>query len=58
MIFLSDKTNDLEVFAIKNASKYQKANPFPSIYFDDCFNENFFKKVLSEFPDLSKRDSI
>lgn len=34
--------------------KYRKAEPFPSIYFDDFFNEDFLKKVLSEFPDLSQ----
>lgn len=35
-------------------NKYQTANPYPSIHFDDFFDENFLSKVLSEFPDLSK----
>lgn len=58
MKILNDKTLDLNAFALQNAPIYQSANPFPSIYFDDFFNENFLKEVLAEFPDLSKKDSI
>ena len=30
-------------FAKSQASSYQSADPFPSIYFDDFFNEEFSK---------------
>jgi len=34
-------------------SHYQSAKPFPNIYIDGFFDENFLSKVAAEFPDLS-----
>ena len=45
-------------FAKSQASSYQSADPFPSIYFDDFFNENFLSDVLSEFPELGDKSDI
>jgi len=42
----------------KYQDKYQEADPYPSIYFDDFFNEDFLNEVLLEFPDLSKHKVI
>lgn len=33
---------------------YVNAEPFPNTYFDDFFNPDVLKKVLEEFPDLTK----
>ncbi len=55
---LNSKTQDLNQFATQYAAQYKNANPFPSISFDDFFNEDFLTEVLNEFPDLSKKDSI
>lgn len=50
--------NDLIHLAKNNKVKYQNNDPFPSIYFDDFFNNNFLNEVLKEFPDLSKQNDI
>lgn len=55
--YLNTFNQNLAEFAIKNADKYQKASPFPSIYFDDFFDSDFLEKVLLEFPDLSSKDA-
>ena len=51
--------NNLDLISLaKNKSKsYQQNSPFPNIYFDDFFDDNFLTEVLSEFPDLSKHNS-
>ena len=36
---------------------YRGNEPFPNICFDDFFDEIYLKKVLKEFPDLSKLDN-
>lgn len=56
--FLNSHNQDLLQFAEANAEKYKTANPFPSISFDNFFNEDFLNEVLNEFPDLSREDSI
>ncbi len=38
--------------------EYVNADPFPSIYFDNFFNEEFLNKVLDEFPDLKAKPDI
>ena len=51
--------NNLDLISLaKNKSEsYQQNSPFPNIYFDDFFDDNFLTEVLSEFPDLSKHNS-
>jgi hypothetical protein len=41
-------------FAKKQRETYIENKPFPSIYFDDFFNENELNDILNEFPDLKK----
>ncbi|WP_442795199.1 2OG-Fe(II) oxygenase [Pelobium manganitolerans] len=55
---LAPRFQDLMQVADDYAAQYQNANPFPSISFDDFFDEDFLTEVLHEFPDLSKKDSI
>lgn len=55
---LNSKKQDLIQLANEYAENYKNAMPFPSISFDDFFDEDFLTEVLSEFPDLSKKDSI
>ena len=38
--------------------EYVSNAPFPNIYFDDFFNADELKKVLSEFPDLGDKQDI
>ena len=52
--FLSQNFKNLNLVAEKNFLIYKKNNPFPHIEFNNFFCENFLKKVLNEFPDLSK----
>lgn len=55
-LFNSNKT--LIEIAQENAINYQTAEPFPNISFRDFFNEEMLSEVLSEFPDLSKKEAI
>lgn len=48
------KDSELPNLGKQFSKKYQNNIPFPSIYIDDFFNEEFLEKVLDEFPDLSK----
>jgi len=54
MDILSEKYSDLSLLGAKFSGEYQSNPPFPSIYIDDFFNEEFLSKVLNEFPDLAK----
>lgn len=49
---------ELIKLAQENHEAYVNADPFPSIYFDDFFNEDFLNKVLDEFPNLGGKDDI
>ena len=54
----SSKTN-LQQLASKLANTYQTKKPFPSIYIDDFFDENFLEEVLKEFPRVDQlKDKI
>lgn len=54
----SSKTN-LQQLAGKLANTYQTNKPFPSIYIDDFFDENFLEEVLKEFPRVDQlKDKI
>jgi len=55
---LNKNYEELIDFAKSQASSYQNADPFPSIYFDDFFNEEFLSDVLSEFPELGDKSDI
>ncbi len=56
--YLNIENKDLIKLAQQNQAAYLSANPFPSISFDDFFNPDLLSKILEEFPDLSKKDSI
>ena len=58
MSYLNKKHEDLQKFGEYLSNDYLNAEPFPSIYIDDFFDEQFLNQVLNEFPDLSKLDSI
>ena len=49
---------DLAQLARDKKEEYQHAKPFPNIVLHDILDEGMLKKVLSEFPDLSKRNDI
>lgn len=54
----SSKTN-LQQLGSKLANTYQTNKPFPSIYIDDFFDENFLEEVLKEFPRVDQlKDKI
>lgn len=55
---LNNENQDLLAIAEKNAENYINGKPFPNIYFENFFNEDFLNEVLLEFPDLSKEDAI
>ncbi len=55
---LSLKNQNFLKIAKEYSTKYKSAVPFPNISFDDFFHSDFLSEVLTEFPDLSKKDSI
>ena len=55
---LNKNFDELIQFARENHTKYVSADPFPSIYFDNFFNENFLSEVLAEFPELGDKNDI
>ena len=46
---------DLVEFGKSLKDIYANANPFPSIYIDDFFDEKFMREVVKEFPDLRNK---
>jgi Rps23 Pro-64 3,4-dihydroxylase Tpa1-like proline 4-hydroxylase len=52
---LSEKYYNLDNIAKENLQNYKTNKPFPNIFFDNFFNEDFLFKVRDEFPDLSKK---
>lgn len=57
MNFLNTNINLAEIGRQKKEA-YENAVPFPNISFPDFFNPEMLDQVLSEFPDLSKRNDI
>lgn len=55
---LNRNFTELIDLAKENYEKYKGADPFPSIYFDDFFNEDFLAEVLEEFPNLGAKGDI
>jgi len=51
---ISKKFLSINEIAEKEKANYINAKPFPSIEFNNFFNNEFLNKVLEEFPDLSK----
>ncbi len=56
--FIHKKYEKLAEIAHEYEASYSDAKPFPSIYFEDFFNPEMLDKVISEFPDLSKENSV
>lgn len=57
MRILNDKYQDLQTIAREYKEQYSTAQPFPSIHFENFFNEEMLNGVVEEFPDLhSKKD--
>jgi Rps23 Pro-64 3,4-dihydroxylase Tpa1-like proline 4-hydroxylase len=52
--FLSDQYQDLAETARQFKEKYNTNPPFPNIAFQEFFNPDMLRKVLSEFPDIQK----
>lgn len=52
---INSEDQDLKSKGQKYAEAYQNNSPFPSIYIDAFFNEEFLNKVLEEFPDLTNK---
>jgi Rps23 Pro-64 3,4-dihydroxylase Tpa1-like proline 4-hydroxylase len=56
---LNSSKTDLLLLANKLANSYQTNKPFPSIYIDDFFDEDFLTEVLKEFPNVDQiKDKI
>lgn len=51
---LDKKYQDLAQLANDQKAVYQNNHPFPNIHFDNFFDPNFLRSVLSEFPNLNK----
>ncbi|MCC6571039.1 MAG: 2OG-Fe(II) oxygenase [Chitinophagales bacterium] len=43
----------LELGKQKNA-EYMQADPFPSMYFDNLFDDDMLRKIIAEFPEIGK----
>jgi hypothetical protein len=53
--FLTLDASDFLQFGKNKHHKYISAEPFPSISFDNFFNEDALNEILAEFPDLKSR---
>ena len=51
---LDKKYKDLTQLANDQKAVYQNNHPFPNIYFDNFFDVDYLRSVLSEFPNLDK----
>ena len=56
MNFLPINNKELLQLGKDNHQKYISNDPFPHIYFDNFFNTEVLKDVLTEFPDLGKKE--
>jgi Rps23 Pro-64 3,4-dihydroxylase Tpa1-like proline 4-hydroxylase len=54
MSFLDIPLQELPLLGKEKHAAYAGANPFPSIWFDDFFNAETLRQVMSEFPELGK----
>lgn len=58
MNYLNEPYTNLITVAKENNKNYLNAYPFPNITFKNFFNPSILTKILEEFPDLSKTNSI
>ena len=58
MNFINKSVEELKKFGSEYKSAYATADPFPSIYFDNFFNEQVLHEVLAEFPDMTKNPDL
>lgn len=58
MSILPGNIDALHQLAKDNHDAYKNADPFPSGYFDNFFNEQFLNEVLEEFPDMSAKPDL
>src|SRR5690554_5386758 len=56
--FINEKYRDLATVAKTHKTEYGNPDPFPNISFENFFDPEMLTRVLEEFPDLSKEDSI
>ena len=49
-MFINKNYSDLKKIAVENNSTYLQAKPFPSIVFDNFFDEEVLNKILNDFP--------
>jgi len=58
MNYLNSDIKDIKQLGKDKHEEYINASPFPSIVFDNFFNEDILSKVADDFPDLSKQKEI
>ena len=58
MNYLNPEIKDLKQLGIDKREEYLNASPFPSIVFDNFFNEDVLNQVLADFPDLSQKKEV
>ncbi len=58
MKYLNKPFADLTAVAAGNNDAYQTADPFPNIYFEDFFDQDFLSEVLEEFPDMQAKPDL
>ena len=49
-MFINKNYSDLKKIAVEKSSTYLQAKPFPSIVFDNFFDEEVLNKILNDFP--------
>mgnify|MGYP001496092561 FL=1 len=54
-MYLNKNYTNLKKVANENYSNYLKAKPFPSITFDNFFDDNVLNKILQDFPKNIKK---
>ena len=58
MKFINLSSNELLQLGKERHEGYVHADPFPSGYFDNFFNQEMLDEVLEEFPDLNKNPAL
>jgi Rps23 Pro-64 3,4-dihydroxylase Tpa1-like proline 4-hydroxylase len=58
MNFINPAITDLQQLAKDKQQEYLNAVPFPSITFDNFFDQDVLDKIVGEFPDLSKQANV
>jgi 2OG-Fe(II) oxygenase superfamily len=58
MKFIDLSVSEFHSLGAQKKEEYSSAEPFPSMYFDNFFNEGLLSEILAEFPDLSQNADI